>query len=117
MSWIAVGVAAAGAIAGKMKNDRAKEIEGSDRQLASETQRYSPWTGMSAQPIHRAGSAFGDEFAGGVQGAMMGQSLSNGMAGFNKPEQMSAMDKLAQEQGMQPAQQQTMFGRGNSYTS
>lgn len=80
--WIPLAMAAAGAVAGKAKNDRAKEIESSDRKLAAETQRYSPWTGMQANQIRHADSQFGDMFGGGVQGAMMGQSLSNGMAGM-----------------------------------
>lgn len=79
MPWIPIAMAAAGALAGKAKNDRAKDVESSDRTLASATQRYSPWTGMQAGPIHHAGSAFGDVFGGGVGGAMMGQSLANGM--------------------------------------
>lgn len=91
MSWITVGVAAAGALAGKAKNDRMKSVESSDRKLASETQRYSPWTGLHAQAIRPANSAFGDVFSGGVQGAMMGNSISNGLAGMGG----SAPDPLA----------------------
>lgn len=115
--WLPLAMAAAGALAGKAKNDRAQEIERADRKLASETQRYSPWTGMQANNIRQAGSQFGDMFSGGVGGAMMGQSLSSGMAGMGGETQMSPMDKLAQEQGMQPAQQATRFGRGPSYTA
>ncbi len=81
--WVPLAMAAAGALAGKAKNDRAQEIERSDRKLAAETQRYSPWTGMQANNIRQAGSQFGDMFSGGVGGAMMGQSLSNGMAGMS----------------------------------
>lgn len=84
MSWVTVGVMAAGAVAGKMKNDRARAVEDSDRKLASATQRYSPWTGMQANQIRNANSSFGDVFSGGLGGAMMGQSLSKGMAGFGK---------------------------------
>lgn len=72
MSWVAVGLTVAGAVSGKMKNDHAKEVEGEQRQLAAQTQRYSPWTGLQAGKIDRAGSEFGDVFGGGVQGAMVG---------------------------------------------
>ena len=83
MAWVAVGLAVAGAVAGKMKNDQAKAVEGKQIKLASETQRYSPWTGMSAGPVQHAGAAGSDIFAGGVQGAMVGSSLSKGMNGMN----------------------------------
>jgi hypothetical protein len=85
MSWVTVGVAAAGALAGKAKNDRARQVETADRNLAAETQRYSPWTGISAGPIRHANSQFGDVFSGGVQGAMMGNSVKNGMQGMKNP--------------------------------
>ena len=81
MSWVAVGVGAAGIIAGKMKNDQAKAVENKQVKLASETQRYSPWTGMQAQQVQHAGSAGADMFAGGVQGAMMGTAINKGMNG------------------------------------
>ena len=83
MAWVAVGLAVAGSVAGKMKNDQAKAVEDKQVKLASDTQRYSPWTGMSAGPIQHAGSAGADIFAGGVGGAMMGQSLNSGMKGMN----------------------------------
>lgn len=86
MSWITVGMAVAGAAAGKSKNDAAKAREDSDRKLAAETQRYSPWTGMQAGPISHAGSQFGDVFGGGVQGAMMGNSVAKGFGGFGGAE-------------------------------
>ena len=82
MAWVTVGVMAAGAVAGKMKNDHAKDVENSQRNLAAETQRYSPWTGMKANAIPMADSAGGDIFAGGLSGAMAGQGLQKGMAGM-----------------------------------
>jgi hypothetical protein len=82
MAWVTVGMAVAGAIAGKAKNDAAQSRENSDRKLAAETQRYSPWTGMQAGPISHAGSAFGDIFSGGVGGAMMGNSVKSGFGSF-----------------------------------
>lgn len=103
MAWVTVGVATAGAIAGKMKNDAAKEREAKDVQLASATQRYSPWTGMSAQPVQHANSAGGDIFGGAVGGAMAGQSLSNGMAGMSKPQgtAMAGGPQMSPDEAMQ----------------
>jgi hypothetical protein len=66
---------AAGALLGAAKNNRAQQQESSDRKLASETQRYSPWTGMSAGPIRHAGSMLGDVLGGGLGGAMTSQSF------------------------------------------
>ena len=126
MPWVPIAMAAAGALAGKAKNDRANAVENSDRTLASATQRYSPWTGMQAGQIHHAGSAFGDVFGGGVGGAMMGQSLANGMgsmgsapgtpmaggtAGMGAQEMgqtMSPMDRMQMQQN--PNYGQTKIG-------
>ena len=85
MAWLPIAGAVAGGVLGKLKNDRAQEIESSDRKLAAETQRYSPWTGMQAQPIHRAGSQFGDVFGGGVGGAITGSQLGSTMNGAPMP--------------------------------
>jgi hypothetical protein len=86
MSWIAVGLTVAGAVAGKMKNDRAKAVENSSRQLASQTQRYSPWTGLQAQPIQNAGSATGDVLGGGLAGLGTAQSMGAFGKKQEKPE-------------------------------
>jgi len=74
-------MAAAGAMAGKAKNDRANEIEKSDRNLAAETARYSPWTGMAPGQIRRSGSMFGDVAQGALSGAMMGSQFGGGGMG------------------------------------
>jgi len=70
---------AAGAIQGAMKNNRAREIESNDRNLASETARYSPWTHMSPGSIRYAGSAGGDIIGGAMAG--LGTAQSMGMVG------------------------------------
>ena len=104
MPWVPIALAAAGAIAGKAKNDRARDIEDSDRKLASATQRYSPWTGMQAGPIRHAGSAFGDMFGGAVQGGMMGSAFG-GMGGGGGGGMMSAGGGGAAGMGAQEAGQ------------
>jgi len=78
---IPIGMAAAGLLKGKLDSDRAKQIENSDRQLASETARYSPWTRMQPQQIRQAPSAFGTMLGSGMQGAGFGAMLGQGMAG------------------------------------
>jgi len=82
-----LSMAALGALKGKTDIDRAKQIENSDRKLASETARYSPWTGMQPQQIRQAPSAFGTMLGSGMQGAGFGAMLGQGMAGKdNKPD-------------------------------
>jgi len=103
-----------------MKNDRARAVEDSDRKLAAETQRYSPWTGMQANQIRSAGSQFGDVFSGGLGGAMMGQSLSKGMAGMGGGAQGTTMaggEMGAQEMGQQmsPADKLQFQQNPNNY--
>jgi hypothetical protein len=102
MAWVMVGTMAAGALAGKMKNDHARQVEESDRKLAAETQRYSPWTGLQAQPIRRAGSQFGDVFGGGVQGAMIGQQFG-GMGGAPAKNQAFGGSELGYQAEQDPS--------------
>jgi hypothetical protein len=80
MSWVTVGVMAAGAVMGAKKNARAREIEDADRKLAAETERYSWVTGNKAQPIRSAGSMFADVGQGAASGAMFGQQFGKGGA-------------------------------------
>jgi len=56
----------------KWKEDR-------QRELAANTQRYSPWTGLRANPIEEA-DPFGSTMQGGVQGIAMGQNMDNAAA-------------------------------------
>lgn len=45
-----------------------------DRKLAAETQRFSPWTGLKAQPVKEA-NVMGDAMTFGLAGASMGQNM------------------------------------------
>lgn len=70
--WIPL---AAGLGAGLLKSeavDRPREKR--QRRLAAETQRYSPWTGMTAQPVQEA-DPFGSAFQGGLTGLSLGQGM------------------------------------------
>jgi hypothetical protein len=51
----------------KWKEDR-------QRWLASQTQRYSPWTGLKAGPVDEA-DPFGSTLQGGMSGFSMGQNM------------------------------------------
>lgn len=48
--------------------------EESDRKLAASTQRYSPWTGLKANPI-RESDPLGSAMQFGTTGAMMAQNV------------------------------------------
>ncbi len=48
--------------------------ENRQRQLAAETQRYSPWTGLQAGQIQEA-DPFGSALQGGMTGASLGQNM------------------------------------------
>lgn len=77
---IATGVGAAGgAAAGIAKAKMAADREAKDRQLAADTQRNSPWTGMQAGPI-RESDGVGDVLGGTIGGAMAGQGIGNQFA-------------------------------------
>lgn len=81
MAWVPVAMMAAGAIAGQQKQKRQQAMEESDRKLAAETARYSPWTGMTPNQIrHAENSAFGATLGGGLAGYAQGASMSKGSA-------------------------------------
>lgn len=62
----------------KWKEDR-------QRKLAADTQRYSPWTGLSAQPIEEA-----DPLGATVQGGLSGFSLGQNMKAADAAKGLSA---------------------------
>jgi hypothetical protein len=69
--------ALAGALLGIAKGeliDRPKE--GRQRKLASETQRFSPWTGLTAGGIQEA-DPFGSAMQGGTTALALGQGMQN----------------------------------------
>lgn len=65
----------AGAGIGLLKSevfDRPKSER--ERKMAAETMRYSPWTGMTPQPVKEA-DPMGSALQGGMTGAMFGQNM------------------------------------------
>jgi hypothetical protein len=67
------------------------------RRLAAETQRYSPWTGMQAQPIQEA-NLFGSALQGGVTGAQLGQAEA---AQTQQADQMKAFEEAEKARRVQ----------------
>ena len=113
MSWIAIGGTVLGLGMGAVKNKKAKQVEDSDRKLASETQRFSPWTGMKAGEIRNANSEFGDIVGGGLSGLGTAQS----MQGLFKPTPtaganiMSGIDpKVQKPKSIYGLEDETMIG-------
>lgn len=71
---------AIGAGVGLLKSelvDQPKEQR--QRKLAGATQRYSPWTGLQAQPVQEA-DPLGSALQFGATGAQMGSSIQNAQA-------------------------------------
>lgn len=80
MSWVAVGVAAAGMLAANQKQKQQQKVADSDRKLASATARYSPWTGMTPNQIRDPeNTEFGATVGGGIAGYSMGAGMGGGM--------------------------------------
>lgn len=94
MSWMNLGIAAAGMLMGQQKNQRARQIEDADRKLAAETSRYSWLTGMQPGQIRTAGSAVGDTVSGGLAGLATAQSFGK----FGTPDKKSGWDQLGADQ-------------------
>lgn len=77
MSWIAVAI---GAGAGLLKSEAIDRPEADrKRHLAAETQRYSPWTGLQAQPFKEA-DPLGSALTFWATGASMGAGMQNAEA-------------------------------------
>lgn len=84
MSWLAVAVGG-GALVGVGKAELVDAPRAErQRKLAAETQRYSPWTHMQAQPVEEA-----KPFDAAMQGAATGANAFMGV------QSMQAQNKLA----------------------
>lgn len=86
----AVGGGIGGAFAGNAKHEAALDRQRRSAQLAADTARYSPWTGMKPGAIEFAGSGVEDIGGGALGGAMTGYSL--GSAWKAKPVTPTAPD-------------------------
>lgn len=95
-------LAGIGAATGVAKNAIQAGQEGKDRQLAADTQRYSPWTGMQAQTPKR-GNLMGDVLGGATSAASFGQQFQNPGAAPGAPPAPggSPLGMLGQPQQMQ----------------
>jgi len=67
-----------------------KPREKRQRKVAAETIRYSPWTGLSAQPIQEA-----DPFGSTLQGAALGASLAQAYGGGQSPVSSGTLNSLS----------------------
>lgn len=74
----------AGAATSMMGNKQKQEQYKRDTKLASETQRYSPWTGLTAQRPQAPPSQMQAALKGGAAGFGMGQSAFGGAMGVGQ---------------------------------
>ncbi len=86
MSWITVGVTAAGALMGKAKNDAAQARQERTAKAAADAEAVS-WArrdgrGSIPQVQYNQGDALSNVFQGGLSGFMMGRNI-NGAMGAN----------------------------------
>lgn len=88
MALTGLAIAAALALAKDQMIDKPKEAR--QRKLAAATQRLSPWTGLSAQPVSES-NTLGTMMQYGATGAAMGSEYSKGTAP-KSTETMSAMN-------------------------
>lgn len=85
--WIPMAAMAAAGAVKHFASDKPRED--SDRKLAAETQRLSPWTHMQANPIQRA-SLFNSVLQGGTAGALLGAGGAFGGEGAAEATGISA---------------------------
>lgn len=81
MSWVAVGVTAAGVVAGKMNSD-AQNKKQKDQQMANAAQiQYSPWTHANVSMMGNSAPSEGASMLqGGLAGAMVGSQFNKSAA-------------------------------------
>lgn len=81
MSWVAVGVAAVGAVSSMQQAKAKKKAQEEQNQVAAAQTMYSPWTGVSGQAdTSPQQSQFGSALSGGLQGYMTGSMMKNANA-------------------------------------
>lgn len=81
-----------GGVSGIAKGIGGAQREAKERQLAADTQRYSPWTGLQAGNISKANVA-GDILGGAAGGAAASQSFNQMMPG-QQPPQVAGTDEM-----------------------
>lgn len=84
--WGALGIGAGLGLLKSLAIDAPKEAR--QRKVAAATQRYSPWTGLQAQPVQEA-DPFGSALQFGATGAMLGQGIQNADATKNLQDAMA----------------------------
>jgi hypothetical protein len=96
--WVPLAMMAASAVAANQKQKQQQANADSQRKLASETARYSPWTGMTPNQVQEPGStAFGATLGGGISGFAGGMGMQNSM-GAPKEAPMTADQQTAWDQ-------------------
>ena len=88
MSWVTVGVAAAGAVKGSMDAKAARKKQAKHDAFRKQAIAYSPWSKMGDPGAGNFGNtdATSGMIGGGMQGAMMGEMIKGGAAGTAKPD-------------------------------
>lgn len=82
MSWVGVGVAAVGAIAGSRTANANRKRARAHDQYRKAAITYSPWTGMGDPGAANVGNT--DSFTGMLGGAAQGYALGSGIGGAFK---------------------------------
>ena len=118
MSWITVGVAAVGAISGKVAGDKNRKKQKELDAFRKKSIKFSPWSGMGDPGAQNAGPQGGDAMLqGGMQGAMIGNSMSGldfSGGGMGAAGNSAMVDpSMTKPQGMMPPMQgPTMVAQG-----
>lgn len=87
-----------GAATGMLKGAGDQQKEASQRKVASETARWSPWTRLNPGPIQQA-----DMVGSTMQGALTGASMSSQFGGGKPAEGVALGDNQVPMQGAQNA--------------
>ena len=79
MSWVAVGVTAAGVVKGSLDAKSARKRQAKNDAFRRAAIQYSPWTGMGDPGSPNVGNTDGlsGALGGGLQGFAMGSTISN----------------------------------------
>lgn len=108
MSWVAVGVGGATALMSYTNAKQQQRAQKAQNLAAAEQTRQSPWTQMGAGQLQMgAQSPTSAALGGGLQGAMVGHSIGQGMqkaAPAAQGASQAEMTEAAQQVGYGPEQ-------------
>ena len=112
MSWVAAGLAAAGAVKGGLDANHARKQAKEHDKFRRRSIELSPWSGLGDPGAANVGNT--NFLSGAIGGGLQGAALGASFGGFQKPQTGgSAWAGLDPSYTQQPSQQFLGFGQSS----